>query len=299
MPRTQYYNTNGGGIGYRGPSATPVQTYAFQQAPPQLRPENRSTSAPVNPYSQAQAFQPTLAPTKQGHATHPSSSSGSTASSSSSNQSSTRQRSGSKDDSAMSHQRAKSADDLSRKLSSNMDSSRAINLSTSVPDLTLTSFDTPVKTSPARYRPNRNASGPSSPSLPQESKSAAPSGSGMAGVAHLYKSNGPSPRPGHTRTTSMDDSALPRSNSETAKRYRRRSLGGFEGIASPQGSGSAVPSWTPPQQSLQDAKLGAPSSPSYSHKNASGESISSASNSTRPSSVSYELSARSFETSFS
>ncbi|KAH7055865.1 hypothetical protein B0J12DRAFT_697651 [Macrophomina phaseolina] len=271
MPRTQYYNTTGGGIGYRGSSATPVQTYAFQQTP-QLRQENRSTSAPVNPYSQAQAFQPTLAPTKQGHATHPSSSSGSTASSSSSNQSSTRQRSGSKDDSALSHQRTKSADDL-RRPNASMESSRqlsAINLSTSVPDLTLTSFDTPAKTSPDRYRRPRNVSGPASPPLPQESKSAAPSGSGMAGVAHLYKSSTPNPRPGHNRTSSMDDSALPRSNSEQAKRYRRRSLGGFEGISTQQGA----PSWTPPQQ---QAKLG-------SHKNNSGESISSASNSTRPSS---------------
>ncbi|KAB2571632.1 Protein BNI4 [Lasiodiplodia theobromae] len=267
MPRTQYYNTSGGGIGYRGSSATPVQTYAFQQTP-QLRQENRSTSAPVNPYSQAQAFSPTLAPTKQGHATHPSSSSGSTASSSSSNQSSTRQRSGSKDDSSLSHQRTKSA-------SSSTDSSRqlsAINLSTSVPDLTLTSFDAPAKTSPDRYRRSRNTSGPSSPSLPQESKSAAPSGSGMAGVAHLYKSNAPNPRPGHNRTSSMDDSVLPRSNSEQAKRYRRRSLNNFEGVTIQQGT----PSWAPPQQ-RQDAKLGA-------HKNNSGESISSASNSTRPSS---------------
>ncbi|KAL1637945.1 bud neck involved protein [Neofusicoccum ribis] len=283
MPRTQYYNTSGGGIGYRGSSATPVQTYAFQQTP-QLRPENRSTSAPVNPYSQAQAFQPTLAPTKQGHATHPSSSSGSTASSSSSNQSSTRQRSGSKDDSALSHQRAKSADDLLRKPNATMDSSRqisAINLSTSVPDLTLTSFETTAKSSPDRYRRSRNVSGPASPPLPQESKSAAPSGSGMAGVAHLYKGNGLSPRPGHNRTSSMDDSTLPRSNSEQAKRYRRRSLGGFEGIPAQQGA----PSWAPPQQSRQDAKLGA-------HKNNSGESISSASNSTRPSSSKRENAAR-------
>ncbi|KAL1628305.1 bud neck involved protein [Diplodia seriata] len=269
MPRTQYYNTPGGGIGYRGSSATPVQAYAFQQTP-QLRQENRSTSAPVNPYSQAQAFSTTLAPTKQGHATHPSSSSGSTASSSSSNQSSTRQRSGSKDDSALSqsHQRTKSA-------SSSIDSSRqlsAINLSTSVPDLTLTSFDTPAKSSPDRYRRSRNtSSGPSSPSLPQDSKSAAPSGSGMAGVAHLYKNNAPNPRPGHNRTSSMDDSVLPRANSEQAKRYRRRSLNNFEGVSIQQGA----PSWAPQQR--QDARLGA-------HKNNSGESISSASNSTRPSS---------------
>ncbi|OJD30146.1 protein bni4 p53858 [Diplodia corticola] len=266
MPRTQYYNTPGGGIGYRGSSATPVQAYAFQQTP-QLRQENRSTSAPVNPYSQAQAFSTTLAPTKQGHATHPSSSSGSTASSSSSNQSSTRQRSGSKDDSALSHPRTKSA-------SSSVDSSRqlsAINLSTSVPDLTLTSFDTPAKTSPDRYRRSRNTSGPSSPSLPQDSKSAAPSGSGMAGVAHLYKNNAPNPRPGHNRTSSMDDSVLPRANSEQAKRYRRRSLNNFEGVTIQQGT----PTWAPQQR--QDARLGA-------HKNNSGESISSGSNSTRPSS---------------
>ncbi|KAL1634628.1 bud neck involved protein [Diplodia intermedia] len=269
MPRTQYYNTPGGGIGYRGSSATPVQAYAFQQTP-QLRQENRSTSAPVNPYSQAQAFSTTLAPTKQGHATHPSSSSGSTASSSSSNQSSTRQRSGSKDDSALSqsHQRTKSA-------TSSTDSSRqlsAINLSTSVPDLTLTSFDTPAKSSPDRYRRSRNtSSGPSSPSLPQDSKSAAPSGSGMAGVAHLYKNNAPNPRPGHNRTSSMDDIVLPRANSEQAKRYRRRSLNNFEGVSIQQGA----PSWAPQQR--QDARLGA-------HKNTSGESISSASNSTRPSS---------------
>ncbi|KKY26977.1 putative protein bni4 [Diplodia seriata] len=172
MPRTQYYNTPGGGIGYRGSSATPVQAYAFQQTP-QLRQENRSTSAPVNPYSQAQAFSTTLAPTKQGHATHPSSSSGSTASSSSSNQSSTRQRSGSKDDSALSqsHQRTKSA-------SSSIDSSRqlsAINLSTSVPDLTLTSFDTPAKSSPDRYRRSRNTS-----SGPSTSDAEAPGSSGKA-----------------------------------------------------------------------------------------------------------------------
>ncbi|KAF2143365.1 uncharacterized protein K452DRAFT_297115 [Aplosporella prunicola CBS 121167] len=280
MPRTQYYNTTSGGIGYRGNSATPVQTYAFQTSP-QLRQENRSTSAPVNPYQQQQTFEPSLATAKQGHATHPSSSSGSTASSSSSSNRSLQR--GSKDDTAiLPHRRRQSADES---LKSPTMASRplSINLSTSVPDLSLGNFDLPVRPSPDRYRRRSNTPNSPSTALPPDARSAAPSGSGMAGVAHLYKGAGPgSPtsRPGHVRTSSADDSSLPRQGPEQAKRYRRRSVGGFNDLPSP----SAAPSSPGQSFSSQQTRPDTKSSNSYSEDNNSHESVSSASNSNRPSS---------------
>lgn len=286
MPRTQYYNTNNGGVGYRGSSATPVQAYAFQSTP-QLRQENRSTSAPVNPYQQAQLFDPASGPNKQGHNTHPSSSSGSTASSASSNLSSTGQRSGSKDDTALTQQRLKLADDFAR-ANPNMEPRpvSAINISTSVPDLTLTAFDSSAKPSPDRYRRARNGSGPASPPLPQEGRSAAPSGSGLAGVAHLYK--GAPQRPGHSRTGSADDSTLSRSSSELAKRYRRRSMGGFaEGsLPSTQSLQLTSAPTLSPQHARQEVKTGNTNGLSYYHHNTSEQSVSSGKSSNRPSSVS-------------
>ncbi|KAK8189860.1 uncharacterized protein BKA78DRAFT_331790 [Phyllosticta capitalensis] len=284
MPRTQYYNTNNGGVGYRGSSATPVQAYAFQSTP-QLRQENRSTSAPVNPYQQAQLFDPASGPNKQGHNTHPSSSSGSTASSASSNLSSTGQRSGSKDDTALTQQRLKLADDFAR-ANPNMEPRpvSAINISTSVPDLTLTAFDSSAKPSPDRYRRARNGSGPASPPLPQEGRSAAPSGSGLAGVAHLYK--GAPQRPGHSRTGSADDSTLSRSSSELAKRYRRRSMGGFaEGsLPSTQSLQLTSAPTLSPQHARQEVKTGNTNGLSYYHHNTSEQSVSSGKSSNRPSS---------------
>ncbi|KAK7635085.1 hypothetical protein IWX47DRAFT_783667 [Phyllosticta citricarpa] len=284
MPRSQYYNTNNGGVGYRGSSATPVQAYAFQTTP-QLRQENRSTSAPVNPYHQAQLFQPAAGPNNQGHTTHPSSSSGSTASSASSNLSSAGQRTGSKDDSALSQQRLKSADDFAR-ANPNMEPRplSAINISTSVPDLTLTAYDSSAKPSPDRYRRARNGSGPASPPLPQDPRSAVPSGSGMAGVAHLYK--GVPQRPAHARTGSADDSTLSRSSSELAKRYRRRSMGGFAEGSLPSSQSLQLTSATTlsPQHARQEVKTGNTNGLSYHHNNTSEQSVSSGKSSNRPSS---------------
>ncbi|KAK8177716.1 hypothetical protein IWX90DRAFT_27837 [Phyllosticta citrichinensis] len=293
MSRTQYYNTNNGGVGYRGPSATPVQAYAFQSTP-QLRQENRSTSAPVNPYQQEQLFQPASGPNNQGHTTHPSSSSGSTASSASSNLSSTGQRTGSKDDSALTRQRLKSADDFAR-ANPNMEPRplSAINISTSVPDLTLTAFDSSAKPSPDRYRRARNGSGPASPPLPQEARSAAPSGSGMAGVAHLYK--GAPQRPAHSRTGSADDSTLSRSSSELAKRYRRRSMGGFAEGSLPGSQSLQLTSATTlsPQHARQEVKTANTNGLSYHHHNTSEQSVSSGKSSNRPSSAKRDPNAQS------
>ncbi|KAK7526158.1 uncharacterized protein IWZ02DRAFT_431651 [Phyllosticta citriasiana] len=293
MPRSQYYNTNNGGVGYRGSSATPVQAYAFQTTP-QLRQENRSTSAPVNPYHQAQLFQPAAGPNNQGHATHPSSSSGSTASSASSNLSSAGQRTGSKDDSALSQQRLKSADDFAR-ANPNMEPRplSAINISTSVPDLTLTAYDSSAKPSPDRYRRARNGSGPASPPLTQDSRSAVPSGSGMAGVAHLYK--GAPQRPAHARTGSADDSTLSRSSSELAKRYRRRSMGGFAEGSLPSSQSLQLTSATTlsPQHARQEVKTGNTNGLSYHHHNTSEQSVSSGKSSNRPSSAKRDPNAQS------
>ena len=173
--------------GYRGTSAAPVQPYAFSATPqPRLDPRSSSHGA--------------IGGHRHGHS--PSASASTTSSDVSS------QPSG-KDDSVM----------------GSRDGS-LINLSSTLPDLSLNIFDSPAKPSPDRYhRPNQKRQEPTN--SPAKSASAAPfsrtsdvsSGTtaSMAGqqVTQLQQS--------------VDDTGVPRpGNSELAKRYRRRSLNHLE-----------------------------------------------------------------------
>ncbi|KAL1303496.1 hypothetical protein AAFC00_006873 [Neodothiora populina] len=190
---------------YRGPVTAPVQPYAFQSTP-HLRQETRTTSSPAVPQSQASASSH-----KTGH--RHSSSTSTISSDMSSVTSANAQRSPSKDD-----------------MFSGSARNSFINLSSSIPDLSLTAFDNTPKSSPNRYRrtPQRMDSSNSVNRVPS-TVSAAPSGSGMASVEHLYTP--PAPVPGTLQRTASDDLAINKttSASEAAKRYRRRSLNSFEG----------------------------------------------------------------------
>ena len=189
-PRSMY---NGQNV-YRGPSAAPVQPYAFQSTP-HLRQEARTTSAPS--ISQA-----AIAGFRQGH-----NQSTSTSTASSSDTSSA------KDDSVIGSRPGS-----------------LINLSSQIPDLSLNTFgqDPPVKASPDRYRrPAQKRVDSNSvtqkPSSPQIGISAAPSGSSMSTTGHVYQQQQPV-----SRQSSQDDVAAKSNTLESAKRYRRRSLNQLE-----------------------------------------------------------------------
>ncbi|TKA63911.1 hypothetical protein B0A55_11918 [Friedmanniomyces simplex] len=181
---------------YRGTSAAPVQPYAFQ-ATPHLRQESRTSSAPSVAH---------IAPRQAGHLPSASTSSSDTSSGPSA-----------KDDSVMGSRPGS-----------------FINLSSQIPDLSFTSFDPPVKSSPDRYRrpaQKRVDSNNGAVKAPQMG-SAAPSGSGMGAVSHLYQVPAPV-----RRQESVDDTAISKAKeSELAKRYRRRSLNTLDtqSLASPQ-----------------------------------------------------------------
>lgn len=208
-PRGAYNSTTG----YRGPSAAPVQPYAFQATPP-LRQETRTSSAPSVPQSQSRSnsSNSSLSP-RDGHRSTPSSST--VSSDMSSVTSAKAQRSPGKDE-----------------VSSGSARNSFINISSSVPDLSLTAFDNTPKSSPNRYRrtPQRQDSNTSVGKSPSSnnSSSAAPSGSGMGAIGHLYT---PPPPIGQMTRTTSDDLTITKTNtnsSEAAKRYRRRSLNSFE-----------------------------------------------------------------------
>ncbi|CAO2652570.1 Nn.00g008530.m01.CDS01 [Neocucurbitaria sp. VM-36] len=222
MPRNQMYNGSSASTGYRGTSA-PIAPYAFSSTP-QLRQENRSVSAPN---TQALQQPPShLNQARLGHPSHPSSSSDSTVSTSgSSNRSSTGPPLVSKDDS-----------DIRKPVDSMAPS---ITLSTSIPDLSLSLGDGPVKQAPGRYRraAGRNDSSTSIPtgaSTPtQRSTSGGTPTLGPSQVTQDADMNSsdisPPIRPGHNRASSADDTQIPRSGGiDAAKRYRRRSFNGLE-----------------------------------------------------------------------
>jgi hypothetical protein len=222
MSRAHGYGGQSSNSGYRGTSTAPVAPYAFQSTP-QLRQEHRSSSAPGNPYQQSN-IQGTPTATKQWTSVNPSSSSDSTVSTASSR---------SKDDNAVPSQLTTNPNTAKSDLDNRPMST--ISFTNSLPDLSL-NLDAPVKPSPDRYRrvqrrTDSSTSVPTSTVPTQPRGSAVPSGSGMATVAHLYAGATivPQSRPNHLRTISADDSHLPRPGaSDHAKRYRRRSVGGFE-----------------------------------------------------------------------
>ena len=198
--------------GYRATSVAPVQPYAFQ-ATPALRQETRTISASsINPQIHSTSSSSASSAPRHGHGSTPSTST--TSSDMSSATSAKAQRSPSKDDMFAGSAR-----------------NSFINISSSVPDLSLTALDNTPKSSPNRYRrtPQRQDS---SNSVHRNSVhgSAAPSGSGMAAVGHLY--NPPTPPPiGQMVRTASDDLTVTKTNtnsSEAAKRYRRRSLNSLE-----------------------------------------------------------------------
>jgi hypothetical protein len=216
MPRNQMYSGQASGTGYRGTSA-PIAPYAFSSTP-QLRQEGtRSVSAPI---SQAPQQAPSHANhVRLGHPTHPSSSSDSTVSTSgSSNRSSANP----------SHI---PRDGDSRKPADSLASS--ITLSTSIPDLSFSVGDLPVKPSPGRYRrgagrTDSSTSIPTGASTPTQRASAAgqltsPNGQPLADG----ELTGPT-RPGHSRAISADETVSKLGGVDAAKRYRRRSFNGLE-----------------------------------------------------------------------
>ncbi|KAF2816543.1 uncharacterized protein BDZ99DRAFT_138598 [Mytilinidion resinicola] len=246
MPRSHLYNTQTGGIGYRGASSAPIAAYAFQSTPPLRQEASRASSAPGNIYGQPNFQTPNTS--KLGHPSHPSSSSDSTVSTSSSNRSVPGQPYASKDDTALSNQRTmpgRANDDTVRRSMMDTHSASAISISTSVPDLSFSSsFDTPVKPLADRYRRGGARRADSSNSTVASSSTPTqapqlpnpwivPPGSRLANVPPFTTAN-PNAlnRPSHNRANSADDMQIGReSSSDAAKRYRRRSLGGFEANA--------------------------------------------------------------------
>ncbi|KAF1998411.1 hypothetical protein P154DRAFT_577996 [Amniculicola lignicola CBS 123094] len=224
--RSQMYNSQNAGAGYRGASSAPIAPYAFSSTP-QLR-QDRSSSAP-NQLPLQQPTQPAM--TRLGHPNHPSSSSDSTVSTSTSSSRSTpAAQLTSKDDSIVGAEARRST----------VDGFQGIQLSSSVPDLSLSLLDPPVKPSPDRYRRGTRRTDSSTSVTPsgtpaQQSPSLGSSASSGASkttiqapvaVAALQLPH----RPGHLRSNSADDLQLPRtlSSEAVAKRYRRRSMSGLE-----------------------------------------------------------------------
>lgn len=200
QPSRSVYNAQN--TGYRGTSAAPVQPYAFQSTPNLRQDNTRTVSAPSTSHG-------TIGSGRHTHTQ--SASASSTTSSDASSQPSA------KDDSVMGSRNGS-----------------LINLSSSIPDLSLTTFDQPAKPSPDRYRrpaqkrTESTQSGNVTPkaSSPQLGSSVQPSGSGMASVSHLVQQQPAAPQ----RQGSVDDMEMGKSSeSGLAKRYRRRSLNNFDG----------------------------------------------------------------------
>jgi hypothetical protein len=223
MPRNQMYNSHSSGTGYRGTSA-PIAPYAFSSTP-QLRQETRSVSAP-NPQALQQL--PSHANhARLGHPTHPSSSSDSTVSTSGSSNRS------------LANPPHITRDGESRKPADSLASS--ISLSTSVPDLSFSVGDTPVKPSPGRYRrgagrTDSSTSIPTGASTPTQRSSTATPTAGPATSSHAKSLAGDElsapARPGHGRAISADDTSIARAGGlDAAKRYRRRSFNGLDADA--------------------------------------------------------------------
>lgn len=206
---------NGQNSGYRG-TAAPVQAYAFQSTP-NLRQDMRTHSA--GSVSASAAAHGAIGGHRHAHTQSQSASS--TTSSDASSQPSA------KDDSVMGSRNGS-----------------LINLSSTIPDLSLTSFDQPAKPSPDRYRrpaqKRAESSGTVTPKATpsQSGSSAAPSGAGTASAGQLVQQ-----QPSVQRQESVDDMVMNKSsNSELAKRYRRRSLNNFDPPTLQTTSGAQRPS---------------------------------------------------------
>ena len=327
MPRN-IYNINTGTTSYRGHTPmSPVAPYAFTTTPalsgnanplrqnpttPHLRLDNRTSSAPVLPYSHQVSANNLSHQTQRQHSIYPVNSTGSETVASSSTPDLL---SFAKDDSLIT---PKGSLKIQRPLSS-------IELNT--PDLSPSGSVIPTKPSPDRYRRNHRRAETSVPATTGQTLggSALPSGSGMATVSHLYvpamsspatftasqKSNVGSPLPTRQdgplhhspqlQPISKDDTSIQFSSPEQAKRYRRRSIGNMEPgdstgqhidtreqktiMNQPRTYASVVSS--PSVSDVKDRRPSPPHSrPSSSHgRNGSDESVGSNRTGSRPSSV--------------
>lgn len=220
---------------YRATSAAPVQPYAFQSTP-HLRQETRTISAPNSASLNSSTGQKQA---QQGSLSTSASPVG---------------------------KRVVSKDDLTDSRPTSF-----INLSSSVPDLSLVNFDTTPKASPDRYRRGSrrtDSSGPPTPTgAPQYAASAAPTGSGMSAVEHLYT---PPAAPAAPMIRTVSDDNQPSKAAEAAKRYRRRSLGNFENAtpataAAPSGQTSRPSSSGPTQNTSRPSSPGTGIRPPSSH----------------------------------
>ncbi|KAF2165183.1 hypothetical protein M409DRAFT_67447 [Zasmidium cellare ATCC 36951] len=232
---------NGQNTGYRGTSAGPVQPYAFQSTP-HLRQETRTVSAPSTSHGAVGSHR---------HAHTQSASASSTTSSDTSSQPSA------KDDSVMGSRNGS-----------------LINLSSSVPDLSLTSFDSPAKASPDRYRrpgTKRVESGNVTPKAAPPQLGASYFSAG-ASAASASTQQAPLQRQG-----SVDDMAVS-SKSDTPARYRRRSLNNLDTSAIQAAANGQRPSDNQSQSGLEPSATFTPTTirpVSFHERQASNESQSS------------------------
>lgn len=277
---------SGGAPTYRG-SAVPIQPYAFT-ATPSLNPAGQRQPYPTfranssSAVPTIQSFDHNNAYPRSRHAINsslPNLPSG-----------------GSRDDSALPPPGARRSSGTPRPQSAYFASSTASAPFNSVP---------PAKNQPDRYRRpalRTTESGPAG--------SAAPSGSGMASVGHLYTppannrerrpspSNGNRPMSFHAKLPgSVDDMQLYRA-SDDSRRFRRRSMPALDTAIIPKSlastdnrksNGSPVDQSTKPtdKDQIKTARLVTINSPTTSHiRNGSSESlVSSRSSNSRPSSV--------------
>lgn len=182
---------NGQNNSYRSTATAPVQPYAFQSTPT-LRQDNRSVSQSTASHG--------IIGQKQAHTHTQSVSNSSTTSSDASSQPSA------KDDSVIGSK-----------------NSSLINLSSAVPDLSLTNFDQPAKPSPGRYRRAAAPRTESGNTTPKAAPQAAAASMPLANVVSQSTQERPASQLTQRRE-SQDDMAVKSGSAELAKRYRRRSM---------------------------------------------------------------------------
>ncbi|KAI9675772.1 MAG: bud neck involved protein [Caeruleum heppii] len=306
MPRNFY---TGGNVGsYRGQTShAPVAPYAFTSTPglgnaaygqhnqptPHLRQENRTSSAPVVSHLRPD-YDPKVASNPQRHSA---TTTVSTASSSSAEVTPANALPPTNADTHTGHG--------GRPLSS-------VNLATPAPTYASVASGAAAKPSPDRYRrvTRRTDTVPAFAGPPSQTRpnSAQPSGSGMATVGHLYSNvaqasaypalhtyppngtqyNMPSNRnSAQSKISSVDDMHVPRqSNTEQAKRYRRRSISSLDAKDYTQMDATQArvtePRPSPPEASPNRVN------PSHVRTGSGGSTTSARSNLSRPSSVKQE-----------
>ncbi|TVY47672.1 Protein BNI4 [Lachnellula occidentalis] len=262
VQRNSFHGLNNGlGVSnYRGQTAmAPIAPYAFTSTPslsvlgqrsqstPHLQSQQRTSSVPTIPTVQ----QPESSKSNVPRSRYPAAASVSTTSSASSELSSVSQKSGSRDDLGIVGT-ARAASGAGRPLSTVITSS-SVNLAPP-------GAASPVKTTPDRYRRPNNRRAESSTTSPTSTSQAPPPStpSAMPNVMQFYGGNTQQPavtstssfdlqmpqflKPAASPGTAADDMQLNRlSNSDQAKRYRRRSIHTIDVGGSPQDVASSSP----------------------------------------------------------